>query len=47
VPNVTGDLLAAIVITRSERLPFVIPKEPTKEATTEAVSDERSLNNPA
>jgi dicarboxylate/amino acid:cation (Na+ or H+) symporter, DAACS family len=47
VPNVTGDLLAAIVITRSERLPFVIPKEPTKEANTEAVFDERSLNNPA
>jgi dicarboxylate/amino acid:cation (Na+ or H+) symporter, DAACS family len=26
VPNVTGDLLASLVITRSERLPFLIPE---------------------
>jgi dicarboxylate/amino acid:cation (Na+ or H+) symporter, DAACS family len=25
VPNVTGDLLASLVVTRSERLPFIIP----------------------
>ena len=28
VPNVTGDLLTSLVITRSERLPFIIPDVP-------------------
>ena len=31
VPNVTGDLLTSIVITRSERLPLVIPPEEVAE----------------
>jgi DAACS family dicarboxylate/amino acid:cation (Na+ or H+) symporter len=29
VPNVTGDLLTSLVVTRSERLPFVIPEPAT------------------
>lgn len=36
VPNVTGDLLTSLVVTRSERLPFVVPEEagPTLEPTS-------------
>ena len=38
VPNVTGDLLTSIVITRSERLPLVIPTDEEAEAAETAVS---------
>ncbi|HEV2129697.1 MAG TPA: cation:dicarboxylase symporter family transporter, partial [Longimicrobiaceae bacterium] len=34
VPNVTGDLLTSLVITRSEKLPFIIP-EPESVAAAE------------
>ncbi len=37
VPNVTGDLLTSLVVTRSERLPFVVPEpEPVTPAGREA-----------
>lgn len=38
VPNVTGDLLTSIVITRSERLPLVVPSEEAAGAAQEPVA---------
>jgi hypothetical protein len=35
VPNVTGDLLTSLVVTRSEKLPFVMPGSPAAEAVVE------------
>ncbi len=38
VPNVTGDLLASLVVTRSERLPLVFPVDPVDTDLLEVVA---------
>ena len=38
VPNVTGDLLTSLVITRSERIPLAMPAAAVAEAREEAVT---------